>query len=212
MGYVSSFMSEHTAEYVLVPDLAHQLSSIYSSVVPFYYWRTREGANFGVHGDVNARFVAVYARRPKVRRPGDVSITVKFNRQLFSHAEQLHHHGIPTLAGVPCISTLPDHQLGASCAWFALDRYFDYPDDFETQVHVGTCSLLHQFPSDAPVVGPLTTAEIQAFTTNAWVKPWGAGLDAIRESSRRSRFEGWIPSPWWAGSGTYKPFYLAVVD
>ena len=41
----SSFISEHTAEYVLIPQLTDILKQKFEVVIPIYPWMTREGNN-----------------------------------------------------------------------------------------------------------------------------------------------------------------------
>lgn len=66
----TSFMSEHTAEYALVPDLVAHLGKHFSNIVPVYFWTTREGAHVGREsiGKHTVRVVAAFARRSKVLR------------------------------------------------------------------------------------------------------------------------------------------------
>jgi hypothetical protein len=40
---MTSFMSEHTAEFYLVPHFRDLLGAGYPHVLPFFYWKTREG-------------------------------------------------------------------------------------------------------------------------------------------------------------------------
>ena len=63
-----SFMCEHTAEYALVWDLASAFGHFAGTVVPFYFWSSREGASMSLAcSDARpVRVVAAYARRPKV--------------------------------------------------------------------------------------------------------------------------------------------------
>lgn len=93
----TSFMSEHTAEYALVPDLAAKLSDRFASIAPVYFWGTREGGRVGresVSGRAS-RVVAAFARRPKILHPGDESILVKINDVLFAAARAGAEVGIP---------------------------------------------------------------------------------------------------------------------
>lgn len=67
----AGFMSERTAEYVLVPDIMHRLRQEFSSIVPFYYWASREGSVKVAHSySGHVRVVAAYARRPKIDQVG----------------------------------------------------------------------------------------------------------------------------------------------
>jgi hypothetical protein len=96
----TSFMSERTAGYALVPDLISHMSERFSHVFPVYFWSTREGARVGRESMEHhrVRVVGAYARRPKVIHPGDDKILVKVNDLLFSAAIEGTAFGIPIFA------------------------------------------------------------------------------------------------------------------
>lgn len=85
MAKYSSFISEHTAEYIILPPLINAIEKKYSSVLPLFYWSSREG---GSHGRDSLRFnnykvIAVYPRRPKVLKVNSETICLTFNDILF---------------------------------------------------------------------------------------------------------------------------------
>ncbi len=67
-GKAISFISEHTAEFILVPKLVNILSKTFSDIIPIYLWLTREGSNMAKSctKDVKFQIISVFPRRPKV--------------------------------------------------------------------------------------------------------------------------------------------------
>lgn len=118
-----SFISEHTAEYTLVPKFADILLDTFSEVIPIFFWSTREGGSIARESLRGSEFliVAMYARRPKVDVINQGYVDVKFNDTLFLRANHLQNNGIPVFAGVPIISNLRKFRLGLPCAWFKLN-------------------------------------------------------------------------------------------
>jgi len=117
----TSFISEHTAEFCLIPQFAAMLSQQYQTVIPFFYWSSREGgimAKQSMDGQL-LKVVALYARRPKIDKVLQPIVQVKFNERLFERAKFLEDNGIPVFAGVPLISSLFDYKLTSPCAWFS---------------------------------------------------------------------------------------------
>ena len=104
------FMSEHTAEFYLVPALLRASSTHGVQAFPFYFWSTREGNRVGVESGIGQglRIAAIYPRRPKVRHAGDDRVLIKFNHSLFVAAREGEALGLPVLAGVPLVSSLFD--------------------------------------------------------------------------------------------------------
>jgi hypothetical protein len=120
----TSFISEHTAELILVPELIHNLATKFSKITPLYYWASREGgrmSQMSFQGKL-IKILALYPRRPKTTFPGSSVIQVKFNNLLFDRAKYFRANGIPVIAGVPLASKLEDIFVGVDCLWFDLDN------------------------------------------------------------------------------------------
>lgn len=118
----TSFISEHSAEFILVPKFAEILSSRFDNILPIYFWVSREGSRMAkacLRG-ISLRIVAMYARRPKIERPDQEEILVKFNSILLDRAKYFQHFGIPVFAGVPRVSSISDFKLDAECSWFRI--------------------------------------------------------------------------------------------
>jgi hypothetical protein len=209
----ASFMNEHTAEYVLVPDLISRLSGTFKTI-PFFFWASREGqakarASYG--GAV--RLLGAYARRPKVDLPGDETIYVKFNELLFSHASDLWEAGIPLLAGVPCVSRLSDFHMGIQCAWFHIEagRHLKGADAFAAiNLRGQTTAVLD---SQAPVRGPLEDGDIISLALKHSRKMiWPEALEELVNIGRNLKRKPYDFRTWYGLHLPYKPFYLALLQ
>lgn len=209
----SGFMSEHSAEYVLVPDLACQLQAQFGRVVPFFFWARREGGRIAKESySGSVRLLAAYARRPKVDYPSDPVITVKFNDLLFERAWQLNRIGIPVLAGVPCVSSLAELRLGVQCAWFHIEPSHQQWEDSLARIPLATPSQTELARPDTPIRGPLHRDDVvQLAATRTHPMLWREALEHIRQVNRGDA-DGLFIRRWFGPFAPYKPFYLALLD
>lgn len=135
----TSFLCEHTVEYCLIPQLCTELEKHWE-VTPIYFWSTREGSNLAQKSDVGEpiNILALYARRPKLSGIGDKKIQVKINVSVQERAFDLNQVGIPTICGIPLVSTLFEFKLSCSCVWLYIspkgceeykDIFLEYDND-----------------------------------------------------------------------------------
>jgi len=201
----TSFMSEHTAEYALVPDLIDKFSGRFPNITPVYFWGTREGSRVGhesVSGRVS-RVVAVFARRPKVLHPGDKSILVKINDILFAAARAGEEVGIPVLAGVPLVNNLVDFSLEVPCSWFQITATSHRHEDYEFRLTLSGQPQRSALPKG--VVGPLTKMELIDIAESSCHELDGMlALDGMRHVKSAGRFQHPI------FGGGYRPFFLLI--
>ena len=117
----TSFLSEHSVEYILVPKFHQILSQKFSTVIPIYFWATREGNKSSLESNKDEKFfvVAMYARRPKIGSQSK-NIIVKFNDILFRRARYFNKEGILVFAGVPHAKELLEFQMDVGSSWFHL--------------------------------------------------------------------------------------------
>ena len=131
---MSSYFSERTVEYSIVPPLVDYLTGRFGNAVPMFFWRSREGNSCSAkrHADAIVRVLAVFARRPKEsRREGE--LFGKLNGVLHEFAESAVPVGIPCFVGFPFAETLFD--LGRSPTfWFPIPP--DRDGDFRFSVTV----------------------------------------------------------------------------
>ena len=122
----TSFISEHSAEFVLVPNMKALLEKKFSVVVPIFPWLSREFGNQSKssHGFSGFYVLALFPRRPKISDEGDVLVTI--NDELSVYKEIALKHGITVLAGCPKANNLRELATCNDCAWIDIDSYYDY--------------------------------------------------------------------------------------
>lgn len=132
--YARSFISEHTAEYTLVPNLKNILQERFSIVTPLFPWATREGSTISrhLHKDERFKIVGLYPRRPKLLSANSSIIIVKLNRQILLGAQRGTELGIPIIAGCPLAKDFWELGNCPNCLWIKLDQGF--VDDFELEI------------------------------------------------------------------------------
>jgi hypothetical protein len=116
-----SFMSEYTAEFILVPQFIDILLKKYKQISPLYFWNSREGSNLAKTHFENKtlRVIAMYARRPKISAESG-TIKMKINDELYQKSAYLEDNGIPVFTGIPLVTSLEDFNYSARCAWVYL--------------------------------------------------------------------------------------------
>jgi hypothetical protein len=201
----TSFMSENTAAYALVPDIVAHLGKHFPHVIPVYFWSTREGARVGLEsmGNQTVRVVGAYARRPKVIHPGDDRILVKINDLLFSAAQKGAEFGIAVFAGVPLVNSLADFSLGVRCSWFHIPGTSHAVTDCEFLLPVSEQSpmptLQHGISGALTPAGIVEIAESQCRELH-WMEA-AEGMRSVKSP------EGMHAGPF---GGGYRPFFLVI--
>ncbi|MGR3292774.1 MAG: hypothetical protein ACUZ9M_02000 [Candidatus Scalindua sp.] len=122
MSKSTSFICEHTAEYVLVPALKQILQKEYEFVTPIFPWMSREGSNISkkTHMDEKFQILGLYPRRPKLANSRRSEILVNINNDIKIGAESALEHGIPVVAGCPLASNLWELGREPDCMWIKL--------------------------------------------------------------------------------------------
>lgn len=205
----TSFISEHTAEYILVPKMVNILAQRFAKVIPLYFLSTREGGRISRECDQSLpiRVLNVFARRPKVYIPNHPRIEVKFNSTLFQKADLAAQVGIPTFAGLPLASSLMDLGLDTRCAWFSLSGILN-DDVYYNLLPDGTVDdQSHKSPT---IAGPLQEHEIVA-TVLERSRPmiWNEAIEHLRLIRRSSPYGKEYALIF---GGGYHPFSLLLID
>lgn len=174
-------------------------------MIPVYFWANREGGRLARESlDLSdIRVLTAYARRPKVRHPGDDQIVMRMNEELYVAASRGAEMGCPVLAGIPLVSTLRDLVLGAPCRWF-LVHGTGLTEGVPDLVRIETRS--GELPEHPVGVSAVDAGDIAAIAANARRMSWGEAVNAIR--SLRTPYEEF--QGWW-GRGSYRPFHLLLV-
>ncbi|QXO16994.1 hypothetical protein [Vibrio ostreae] len=124
----TSYISEHTAEYVLVPEMKSVLEQEFSVVLPIFPWLTREFSKVGksTHGFSSFRVLALFPRRPKISN-SDIYLTI--NSELSACNQHAKMHGITVVAGCPIARNLRELASCRECVWLRIDSHYDYLKD-----------------------------------------------------------------------------------
>ncbi|WP_298693794.1 hypothetical protein [uncultured Sulfuricurvum sp.] len=126
---MSSFYSEKTAEYALVPAFLEILNSL-GKVAPIYFWKTREGnqTSLSLHASDQVLVVAFFARRPKIYSSNDKIIEGKINSSLYEFSEQAAQFDIPVFCGLPITTNIFELNK-PECLWFQIDPKSEKEDN-----------------------------------------------------------------------------------
>lgn len=201
---MTSFFSERTAEYSILPVVVAHLQQRFGAAVPMYYWASREGNTVAreVHDGRHVRMLALYARRPKSVTKRTMS--GKLNAELFEFAHRAALHGVPTFAGFPVVRDVFELGEDFRTFWFSLAR--DQARDVFFKIDLTR-------PDSAPISedgSPIRTLELDALgdaASTATVLTWKAAMAAIRDARVTPRTTG--GGAFWGGS-VHNPVYLLV--
>ncbi len=202
----TSFICEHSAEFVLVPFLTQLFSDNKQKLTPLYYWKNREGGLVSKRCDSNTpiRLFAMYARRPKIHSPDQDCISVKINNKLFERAFYLKENGIPTIVGVPRVSSIINFHVGCPCSWFRLcpDENVESDIEFSIDIKSNKCSI--KMPPN--IQGPLNDEELlNVFKESILLPSWQDAIRILRGEKLDYQF---FRSLFFGRIGGYKPVYF----
>lgn len=201
-----SFVNERSVEYILASNLADELSAEYGTVVPIFFWKTREGSKAAAEGMIGrgVRLLTVFARRPKIFHPDDLAVIMKVNRMLFRAADASYEVGSPVFVGIPLASSLLQLTMQAHCLWFRLPLTNGVVGDMEFTIPVDGSLATGSVP---PLEGPLDTLEIFEAARAGRAMLWHdvvVAMGNIRDSSSNSGH--WLLG----GGGCYRPFFILL--
>lgn len=199
MGY-TSFLSEHSCEYLIVHQVLEQLEPHFGNVIPLFYWSSREGGIMARQSMTSSHFrlFVVYPRRPKVSAVGDQEIWVNFNQLLFERAQLLLGFGVPSLAAVPLISDLKYFNRNALCYFWRID-----PDGMQVEVRVSLTGI-----SDAAQgLGVMAAGELAELVINECKALNGDKVLRVMGEMRLG-----FGTLWGMMHDQYKPVYFLITD
>jgi hypothetical protein len=154
--------------------------------------------------------MAMYARRPKVIEPVQNDIEVKINEKLFQKAYYLKQYDIPTIAGVPLISTIGDLRIGCGCSWFYIDPQMPYEEEVVTLVEIGTNQCKENLPHR--VKGPLQEKELLNIVNMAAVfSTWIEAIQVLRGEPNIWTSKTAFSNSMFRTFINYKPIYFLIL-
>lgn len=205
---VKSFISEHSAEFVLVSDFINIISSanLYKNIVPFYFWKTREGSSISRLCDDGRKIglIAMFPRRPKIDNPLQKDIAIKFNKSVLETASLLLENNIPTFSGIPLTSSIFNYGYKCPCMWFSLEPDAIGSNEIYISIDLSLRMVVNRLPKY--IKGPLRPADI-LIIVNDHIKPvkWSYAIDILRSITSPSLK---IYQPFFGLQ--YKPVYFII--
>ncbi|MGJ7538102.1 MULTISPECIES: hypothetical protein [unclassified Variovorax] len=204
---MTSFFSERTAEYSILPTVVTYLRQRFGAAVPMYFWSTREGNTVAakVHAGRRMRVLVVFARRPKVRR--GALLLGKINAELFEFAQRAEQHGLPCFAGFPAVRNVLELGGDFRTHWFPLIG--DEQDDLHFQVDL---SQPHLAPTamDGHALQTVELSNLGDAVENGRVLPWSDVIKAIRSVRHPHRRTSY--GDFFGGGSLYAPAYVLVPE
>ncbi|HEV7643881.1 MAG TPA: hypothetical protein VGO50_08085 [Pyrinomonadaceae bacterium] len=197
-----NFMSEHSAEYVLVPDLVKRFESLTSEIIPMFFWSTREGnsTSRGMMARSSVKIISAFARRPKLSPVKDHKISFKINEELINYSHMNKEFGISVLAGVPLAQSLFDIRLNTPCCWYKIDGFTECMIDIDMQGNA-----ISSNPTQAFLPIRLTDQQLCDMVSSSKQMSWVEAVEIIRHIKRAYRAHR---GGYFSFFGIYQPFHL----
>jgi hypothetical protein len=200
---MSSFMSERTVEFYLVPRFRALLNTSYSRVLPFFYWKTRESSIMSRNDDFPALVTtcAMFPRRPKVY--GE-RIEMTVNEEVYLMSEHLRQARIPTFLGFPRVNSLSEFATDFECLWFS-------PNSREISYTYHEIPLGEATTESPTLFGPFKDEKKihEYIEANATQQTWRSLLDSLFEVHSKISHDDMIAGRFRFGP-PYKPVYFVM--
>lgn len=120
----TSYISEHSAEYYLVPVLKKILQEQYRYVAPVFPWISRELSKISrhLHKDDQFHVLVMFPRRPKLNGTniGEIYVTINWELEAFNKAGE--RKGVPVIAGCPRAVDIWDLSNCQNYAWLDISK------------------------------------------------------------------------------------------
>lgn len=190
----TSYISEHSAEFALVPALKKILESQFDYVVPLFPWANREVSNISklLHKNDDFFVLAMFPRRPKFLSHTEKLIHITMNYELEDLKKLGDKHGIPVIAGCPQASDFWELAKSKHHIWLSISHNM-------TKDYLNSVDQLKN-TEDSPI---LTDKSIMELVTSVCIKQNITSFEAFIKESRwtlpRSMF-----------GARYKPVYFLM--
>ena len=200
---MSSFLSEHTTEFILVPRLNRALNRKNDNVVPIYYWASREGNNLSMnlHKNEKVKIIALFPRRPKLFKKSEI-IYGKINVDVFGFVNRASNLGIPTIAGLPLVDSIKKLKDDCIVCWLKIIN--DFQNDLYFKYNINDGEIVFENSPDN-FIAIISEAELGNLFESASIYNWEDASKIFRDL--RTNFEGRSVHGFW-GLRNYKPVYM----
>ncbi|KAI1694083.1 hypothetical protein Ddc_22364 [Ditylenchus destructor] len=182
---MTSFFSERTAEYSILPPLVERLSGRFGRAVPMFLWSNREGNRTSerLNKGTDVRVLAVFARRPKVTRDPDV-VSGRLNDELMEFAAAAGACGIPCVA-----ASLRWDRCGKMCGDFRT-HWFLVPNqgvgDSTFTVNLAEPDAEPQWEGGTPIEVLSLGQVADLVEAQSRPRPWAVAMEAVENSRVKS--------------------------
>lgn len=204
---MTSFFSERTAEYSILPTVVTYFRQRFGAAAPMYFWATREGNTIAkeVHAGRRMRVLVVFARRPKIGR-GTILLG-KLNGELFEFAQGAAQNGLPCFAGFPAVRSVLELGEDFRTLWFPLIG--EEQDDLHFQVDLSQ-SRFAPTAMDGHALQTVELGDLGDAVENARALPWSDLVKAIRSVRHPRRRTSY--GDFFGGASLYAPAYVLVPE
>ena len=134
----TSYISEHSAEFYLVPSLKADLEKHFKYVAPLFPWINRETSKISkaLHDGDCFRLLTMFPRRPKVDEKDHKRVFVTINRELLRFKEFAEEYGVPVIAGCPIATSFWELSQCSIYVWMdicssQLEKYLNPAQDLD---------------------------------------------------------------------------------
>ena len=120
----TSYISEHNAEYSLVPALKKILQEQYGHVAPVFPWISRDFSKISrhLHKDDMFHVLVMFLRRPKLNDldSNEIYFTINWEVEAFKKIAEVK--GVPVITGCPVAGDLWSLSNCEDYAWLDLSK------------------------------------------------------------------------------------------
>lgn len=204
--YAKSFISEHSAEYILVPKMKSILQKEYDFVTPIYASLKREGSKiaWNIHKGEFFKVVGIYPRRPKLVYPPNSITTIKINHEISRGAKRGNELGIPIIAGCPLVNNFWELGKNPKCLWLKIDQGNN--DDIELKIETYNIRLYANEESN--YIFKNEKSLLVYLTEKVKLLNFNEVMLAFREI--KNAYWGYEQRGFWGLASSYKPVYFLL--
>lgn len=207
---MSSFFSERTAEYSLVPNLMGELQKEFDYVAPIFFWKSREGNSVSKATLKNrqVKILPFFARRPKKTKNERFTIG-KINHQLFTFANNAKKNGLPTFIGYIASQNIFENYNCRNHYWFNITNS-NCKDEatFSFDLLHSRIKWLDQVDSKIEIINPRDIAQIMKSLTTYY--SWNEALELMGELNKSMYTHNYFNYRFFGGG--YKPVYFLMLE
>lgn len=194
---MSSFYSERTIEYILVPKLCNLIHKYKKNVVPLFFRQLREGTNLSstLFGNKKFQIIAMFARRGKLSDPNG-HLYIKINYSVIKMFENLNSIGIPVIFGASNAKSLIELSK-SDVNWISIDKVA-YRDSEDVYLYLDDKEFYINENVIIELIDKSRTFEFEELCFH---------LNELRKNEKHESKRPWFSRTW-----VYEPVYFIIFD